>query len=162
MALKTNIVQVKVTYDAGKLLKRIPKIITNYCGRYARSSVTGAKENIDKGVVPPLRDITIDIRKKRNITGTKPLYETGALHRSIKWKKDGVQMLKYGIYHQEGYKIKKNSFTDFYYIKTKKEGKATQLAGKAVPARPFLFPSQKTILKSFDAFKKYIRKGMRK
>ena len=150
MALKTNIVQVKVTYDAGKLLKRIPKIITNYCGRYARSSVTGAKENIDKGVVPPLRDITIDIRKKRNITGTKPLYETGELYRSMKGKNvEGggeLTMLRYGILHHKGFKT----------------GSGSMIPNRRVDPRPFISPSKRTVLKVFDAFKRDVSRAFHK
>ena len=150
MALKTNIVQVKVTYDAGKLLKRIPKIITNYCGRYARSSVTGAKENIDKGVVPPLRDITIDIRKKRNITGTKPLYETGELYRSMKGKNvEGggeLTMQRSGILHHKGFKT----------------GSGSMIPNTRVDPRPFISPSKRTVLKVFDAFKRDVSRAFHK
>ena len=155
--------EIKSNFSFSKLASNLPKILNKQTRRMTRSSAQGAKENIDKGLSPPLsKYTTLPIRKMRGTGGSKPLYETGALYRSIKSTKDGVQMLKYGIYHQEGYKVKKNSFTDFYYIKTKKEGEATQLAGKSVPARPFIFPSQKTILKSIDAFKKDLRKGMRR
>ena len=128
-------IETKVTYDAGKLLNKMPKIIQKHMGRYARSSATGAKENIDKGVKPPLKPITIETRKRKKITGTKPLYETGALHRSIKGSNEGLTMLHYGIYHHRG---------------------------EGVPKRKFISPSKKVILKAFDAFRKDIRKAFKK
>ena len=129
-------VKIKITYDAGKLSKKLPKIIQKHMGRYARSSATGAKQNIDRGVKPPLKDSTIETRKRKKITGTKPLYETGYLHRSIEGKSDGTfTMAKYGIYHHKG---------------------------DGVPRRKFISPSKKVILKSFDAFRKNIRKAFKK
>lgn len=41
----------KITYDAGKLERAIPKIIEKYFQTAYRSSAKGAKERIDKGVL---------------------------------------------------------------------------------------------------------------
>ena len=130
--------QVKTTFDFGKLARQMPKILEKHTQRTARSSATGAREAIDRGVKPPLKKSTIEIRKKRGTGGSKPLYETGALHRSIRGTSEGLEMNTYGLYHHQGHS--KGHF----------------------PARPFIQPSERAILKSFDAFRKDLRKALKK
>ena len=130
--------QIKTTFDFGKLAGQMPKILEKHTQRTARSSATGAKEAIDRGVAPPLKQTTIDRSKRAGTGGSKPLFETGALHRSIKGTSEGLEMNTYGLYHHRGHS--KGHF----------------------PARPFIFPSEKTILKSFDAFRKDLRKALKK
>ena len=85
--------KVKINFSFAKLASALPKILDKTLSRYARSSAKGAKANIDKGVRPPLKQSTIDIRKGKGITGTKPLFETGNLHRSIKSKGTTLTMI---------------------------------------------------------------------
>lgn len=115
-------------------------------GRIARSAEKGAKDAISKGLKPPLKKSTIDMRKKRGTGGSKPLFETGALFRSIKRSKGGLQMLNYGLEHHRGYTTASDSM----------------IPNKNVPARPFIQTDEKQILKSFDAFRKDLRKALRK
>ena len=151
--------QVKTTFDFGKLEREMPKILEKHMQRTARSSATGAKENISKGLSPPLRKSTIEIRKQRGTGGTKPFFETGALHRSIKGTSEGLEMLSYGIHHQYGFIPKQIPLkTD----KGEQEWFMPNTKGIKVSARPFIFPSKKTILKSFDAFRKNLRKALKK
>ena len=144
MAKRSDILKITVTYDAGKLGSKMPEIVRKHMGRYARSSATGAKEIIDSGKLRKLEDVTIETRKRKNITGTKPLYETGTLHRSIKGKttsKGGeISMMRYGIHHHRGFIT----------------------GSRKVAPRPFISPSKKVILKAFDAFRKNIRKSFKK
>jgi len=137
---------IKTTFNFGKLASELPKIIEKNSQRYARSSAKGAKENISKGLTPPLSGFTRHIRKLRKRTGTKPLYETGALHRSIKGTSEGLKMLKYGIYHHHGFTT----------------GAKSMFPDMEVPARPFIFPDKKTILTAFNSFRKDFRKALRK
>jgi len=130
--------QVKTTFDFGKLTSQMPKILEKHAQRTARSSATGAKEAIDRGVSPPLKESTIARRKRTGTGGSKPLFETGALHRSIRGTSEGLEMNTYGLYHHQGHS--KGHF----------------------PARPFIQPSGKAILKSFDAFRKDLRKALKK
>ena len=132
----------KITYDAGKLGRAIPKIIEKYFQSAYRSSAKGAKERIDKGLSPPLRKSTIAIRKIRDTGGTKPLYETGSLHRSIKGTSEGIEMNHYGIHHHRGFRSKK--------FKAR------------VPARPFIMPSEKDITPALETLRKEIRKAFKK
>jgi hypothetical protein len=126
---------VKTTFSFEKLARKLPKVLEKHSQRITRSSAQGAKENIEKGVSPPLRQSTIDKRKARGTGGSKPLFETGALFRSIKGTSKGLEMLEYGLWHHQGSKR---------------------------PPRPFITPSEKTILKSFDAFRKDLRKAFKK
>ena len=130
--------QIKTTFDFGKLASQMPKILEKHTQRTARSSATGAREAIDKGVSPPLEKSTIARRKRAGTGGSKPLFETGALHRSIRGTSEGLEMNTYGLYHHQGHS--KGHF----------------------PARPFIQPSERTILKSFDAFRKDMRKALKK
>ena len=136
--------QIRTTFDFGKLARQMPKILEKHTQRTARSSATGAREAIDKGVRPPLEKPTIERRKyKVKVAtggygqggGSKPLFHTGTLYRSIKGTSEGLEMWDYGLYHHEG---------------------------KGVPTRPFIQPSERTILKSFDAFRKDLRKALKK
>ena len=130
--------KIKTTFDFGKLSSQMPKIIEKHMQRTARSSATGAKEAIDRGVKPRLEKSTLERRKRAGTGGSKPLFETGELHRSIKGTSEGLQMWDYGLFHHRGHT--KGHF----------------------PPRPFIFPSKKTILKSFDAFRKDLRKALKK
>ena len=127
--------KIKTNFSFPRLSSNISKIIQKHTQRTARSSAQGARENIEKGVSPKLEQSTIDRRKARGTGGTKPLFETGALFRSIKGTSEGLEMNQYGLWHHKGEKR---------------------------PARPFISPSEKTILKSLDAFKKDINKALKK
>ena len=139
----------------------MPKILEKHMQRTGRSSATGARENISKGLSPPLKESTLEIRKKRGTGGTKPLYETGDLFSSIKNTQDGLEMNSYGIYHHRGFRTGKLELTEFRGGQYETSA-ASMIPNKKVPARPFIFPSERTILKSFDAFRKDIRKALKK
>jgi len=141
--------QIKTTFDFGKLARQMPKILEKHTQRTARSSATGAREAIERGVRPPLDPDGGTIKRRKYKVkvatggyskggGTKPLFHTGTLHRSIKGTSEGLEMWDYGLFQHEGHK------TGHY------------------PPRPFIFPSEKAILKSFDAFRKDLRKALKK
>ena len=130
--------QIKTTFDFGKLASQMPKILEKHMQRTGRSSAQGAREAIERGVSPKLEQSTLDRRKRAGTGGSKPLFETGALHRSIRGTSEGLEMNTYGLYHHQGHS--KGHF----------------------PPRPFIQPSGKTILKSFDAFRKDLLKALKK
>ena len=143
-----------------QLANNLSKNIEKGTKRIARSAVKGAKERIDKGLSPPLKKSTIELRKERGTGGSKPLYETGSLHRSLKATDKGIEMNKYGWYHHKGFKatnvpIGKNKLNEPEFIR----GKWIQ---RNVPARPFIFPSQKEILEPAKKMLMDIRKSMQK
>lgn len=153
--------EIKSNFSFTELSNNLPNILEKQTRRITRSSAEGIKKNIGKGLSPSLKKSTLEIRKFRGISGSKPLFATGALKRSIKGTKDGIQMLEYGLHQHRGFTPKKIPF-----IRNTRKGEQLAFAnnkkGITVPSRPFIAPSQKTILKSIDAFKKDLRKGMRK
>ena len=155
--------EIKSNFSFTELSNNLPNILEKQTRRITRSSAEGIKKNIGKGLSPSLKKSTLEIRKFRGISGSKPLFATGALKRSIKGTKDGIQMLEYGLHQHRGFTPKKIPF-QFGQVSKKRDylAFAHNKKGIKVPARPFIFPSQKTILKSIDAFKKDLRKGMRK
>ena len=151
--------QIKTTFDFGKLAGKIEKIMENYSTNYGKASVVGIKQAIETGKYEPLSDTTIDIRKKGIspnsgfiATGsTKPLIHTSRLRDSIKYKKGGISGWDYGIYQNAGFKTKHNAFTGRYFKETGK-----QLANQRVPARPFIDKGIAIKTKeSEEAFKKF-------
>ena len=138
-----GLITVKKNFDFFKLEKKLPKIFSDGGRRVTRSAARGARERIENGLTPPLKKSTLELRKERGLGGSKPLYATGELHRSIKSTKDGLEMLHYGWYHQKGF-ISKNVPIGF------RNGKPifarNKRIQKQVPARPFIFPSEKDIL----------------
>ena len=133
--------QISTTFDFGKLLDKMPKILEKFVANKGKASAGGIKTALQTGSYEPLSDTTIDIRKRGVspnagyiATGsTKPLIHTGELLRSIIAKKDGVEMNKYGVYQNEGFTTKHNAFTGRYFKETGK-----QIANQKVPARPFI------------------------
>ena len=121
---------VTTNFDFMKLRDKVEKVLSDGTRRITRSAAKGAKQRIEKGLTPPLRQSTLDMRKKRGTGGSKPLFETGELYRSIKSTKDGVEMLGYGLNHHRGYKNSKKSL----------------FPNAQVPARPFIEPSKEDIL----------------
>ena len=143
LTLTTNI-------DFNKLANNISKNLSDGTNRIARSAAKGATEKIESGTVRKLEDSTLSIRKRRQITGSKPLYETGNLHRSIKQIKindteSAVEMLGYGMLHHKGFTTPPKSL----------------IPGKNVEPRPFIMPSEKEILDPIKKIHMDIRKSLR-
>ena len=164
--------RLKVTsnFSFMKLAGKLPETLQSSMNNMAQSAVRGAKERIDKGLSPPLRQSTIELRQERGTGGTKPLYETGALHRSIKLSRAldksglstagvGVNMLEYGWHQHKGFTSKnvpigfKNGKPQF--LRNKK-------ISKKVPARPFIFPSEKDLTDSLQKTMININKALHK
>ena len=158
--------QIRTTFDFGKLASKIEGIMNKHADRTGRVSVQGIKDAIDGGKFDAISDATRYVRKEglspnsgmTATSSTKPLVHTGKLRRSIKWVsrgQKGIAMEDYGAYHLKERKIKKNPFT-----------KSMNFAGKTRPARDFvsagLKEREKGVLKSFDAFRKDLRKALKK
>ena len=113
------------------LSKSLDSIIKKQSFKSNQNIAKSAKSKITNGLSPALKKSTREIRRKRGTGGSKPLYETGNLFRSIKATDNGIEMNKYGIYHNNGYKTSTKSM----------------IKDKLVPARPFIFPSDKEVQK---------------
>lgn len=103
--------EVSVNFNFGRLSDKIESIIDKYLNDdFAEQVVRASKEKIKSGkVTPALSQTTIDIRQKRGSGGSRPLYETGALHDSIKKTSEGIEAIGYAGKHLKGYKTVKKS-----------------------------------------------------
>jgi phage gpG-like protein len=138
--------KISVGVDFGKLANEMPKLIETTLLDYAQDSAKGSKENIDKGVKPPLGQVTKDIRKGRTQPTSPPLKATGALYNSIKATNKGVEMLRYGILHEEGFMTASKSM----------------IPNKQVKARPFISPTKNGFKKIIDNFYKKSKEKLRR
>ena len=158
--------QVRTTFDFGKLASKIEGIMDKHADRTGRVSVQGIKDAIDSGKFEKISEATQYVRKRglspnsgmTATPSTKPLVHTGKLRSSIKWVSRGMKGIageEYGLYHLTERTIKKNPFT-----------KKMNFAGKTRPARDFvaagLKEREKGVLKSFNAFRKDLRKALKK
>ena len=105
--------QIKTTFDFGKLERKIPDILNDLVDESKMVYAEMSAKNISDGL-RPLKKASIEARKKGHYwggkkvtptTSTKPLIYTGSLLNSIKWKDDGVEMNEYGLFHQKGFEI---------------------------------------------------------
>tara|TARA_R100001594_G_scaffold28676_3_gene53948 strand:+ start:505 stop:1023 length:519 start_codon:yes stop_codon:yes gene_type:complete len=148
--LAAQYIVTKRNFDFHKLLDNIPKILDKGTKRLGRSAAKGAKERISKGLKPRLKASTLQLRRERGTGGTKPLFETGSLFRSIKANDEGFTMNEYGWYHEKGFTVQnvplgfKNKGSNWQQAKPFFH--PNKKIKKKVPARPFIFPSEKEIL----------------
>ena len=144
-------IKTKITYDANKLAKKMPKMIAEVMKRFAREVATQSKGHIDKGLKPALTETTREIRARRK-TGAvnKPLYNTGKLYHSIKLKETKntakISMLLYGALHNKGFTTASDSM----------------IPRKRVPKRPFIYAKKKTSKKIFKDFGKSMTRFFKK
>ncbi len=150
--------KIKLNFDFGKLARQMPKVIREYKTEYAQGTAEGSKKNIDNGLSPSLEKSTKEIRKLKNVSGTKPLKASGDLYNSIKSNSSQLKFLKYGQYHREGFtpkkiptKIKNNKF---FLVNNKQ--------GISVPARDFIGITDKTRNKINKDFRMKVKKSLKK
>ena len=133
----------KVTFTSNfrfsKLSSDINNILSDSNKEITDSIARNTKKNILTASTRRLSNATIEARQKgvSSFKGhnpsptneTRPLHYTGNLLNSIKPTKDGLEMMDYGLTHQEGF---------------------TTSEGKSVPPRPFIA----TLNQDKDALKK--------
>ena len=144
-------IEVKVTYDAGNLLRTMPKMINALVKRYTIKTGENVRNNIFQGKVKPgLTQTTKDIRRKRGQAGSPPLLASGKLFNSIKVKKfkntASISMFSYGALHNKGYNTAPNSM----------------IPRKKVPKRQFITPKKGTFDKLVKDFGKDLAKNFNK
>ena len=143
-------IKAKITYDAKKLARNMPKMINGLLKTIAIEASKESKENIDKGLNPPLTQTTKKIRKQRGIAGKDPLFATGNLYNSIKLKTTKntakISMWRYGALHHKGFTTASNSM----------------IPRKKVPKRPWIGVKASTMQKLVKNFSKGISRSFRK
>jgi hypothetical protein len=114
-------VKVSINYNPAKLVKALPKMIENLMEDSGKSSIKASKKRIDTvnyvkhdqshPKMPKLSDRTLALRKANKLGkksygsprfGETPLKYTGNFYNSMKSTNKGVEMLKYGWYHNIG------------------------------------------------------------
>ena len=114
-------VTTKITYNAAKLAKAMPKMIENYIQGSGESTIEASRKRIDTinyishdnshKKMPKLSDRTIALRAENKLEGKSygansfgdtPLKYTGNFYDSMEATKKGVKMLKYGWHHNIG------------------------------------------------------------
>jgi len=137
--------KISVNFDFGQLADKMDNLIGDYTSGYAKDSVKGSKEAINKGLQPHLEDSTETIRGKRDQPISPPLKATGKLYDSIRQEKNAITMEYYGFDHNKGFITKSNSM----------------IPNKKVPARPFIQTTAKNKDKLDKKFMQDIRKALR-
>lgn len=178
-------VTIRKNFDFGKLQRGVNKVINKTLSKIAQKSEEITKDNIDGKMRPALKPFTKKMREKgygwegkkvgKPITKNIPLKQTGALYRSIKYKKkdDTLEMLAYGL-------IQNNGFTSMLR-KRAKGYKHSRIHGRGVrgisqekpsmkfikvPPRPFIGTPiskkhRKELVKIKKQFKMLMRRSLR-
>ena len=104
-------VKINVTYNAGKLVKKLPKIIEKLSSDITDRAKVFYKKNVERGKdinndnFKPLSPKTLQMKAKKqgyykNATKNKTLIATGKMINGIKKiNKDTLQIKGYGVYH---------------------------------------------------------------
>ena len=135
-------IKIESNFSFKKLAGKVDSIVDKYKEDVSGAYADGSRKRINDRISPPLADWTVKNRMEG--TGDLPLKETGALYRSLKGTKKGLEMLSYGAEHQKGYSNK---------------------PWKPVPARRFYgseYVSKEGEAKAKKSLIKNIRKGMKK
>ena len=142
--------QIKSNFSFTKLGTYIRgRVFSTKTGQIFGSHIAkSSREFIESGKVkPPLKKSTLDIRRNRGGSGSRPLFETGALARSLKATKDGhLSMEHYGAKHL------KEHYTDA----------GSMIPGKLVPARDFISYGMERINEPFGELMANIIRAFKK
>jgi hypothetical protein len=134
----------KIDFDFEYASKNFKKIFKDFADENLDDVEEQLKSNITNFRGKDISDANRDVRIMRGRASFKPLIDTGRLLNSIKKTKAGVSFKKYGVYVDEGFKFKRgwNKGKDGFYSPSNKRGirkKIINVAGKTVPARPWIY-----------------------
>ena len=164
--------QIRTTFDFGKLASKTKELIDNL---KEQTILTESKEMSNRlksgrtidGTMKGISDAAKITRILRGHSPTSPpLNASGKLLNSIKVRKTGVSINKYGLYQSEGFTTQNNPVIPEGKKKPKGGLKKRQFkfAGKSIPARRWLHDSEtfKNDKKIVDKFFKSIGKALKK
>tara|TARA_R100000808_G_scaffold24614_1_gene57183 strand:- start:1392 stop:1853 length:462 start_codon:yes stop_codon:yes gene_type:complete len=106
--------KVETNFDFGKLASKLDNILDDVVDDSKRVYRVATRENLKSGKLRKLRPTSIENRKRGNYgfgkkapktSSTKPLVWTGRLLNSIQVKDEGIEMMKYGMHHNDGFNI---------------------------------------------------------
>ena len=120
MAKKYYDVSFKSNFSIKKLGSKLGDVLGEQNEKIIDSLAQITKRNITDGNLRGLSAATISARqqglssfkghKPSPTTETRPLLYTGRLLNSIKPAKDGIEMLEYGVHHNDGFTTPENKF----------------------------------------------------
>ena len=164
--------QIRTTFDFGKLAGKVKDLVSDF---KEQTILTESKEMSNRlksgrtidGTMKSISDAAKITRILRGHSPTSPpLNASGKLFNSIKVRKTGVSINKYGLYQSEGFTTQNNPVIPEGNKKPKGGLKKRQFkfAGKSIPARRWLHDSEtfKNDKKIVDKFFKSIGKALKK
>ena len=164
--------QIKTTFDFGKLANKTKKLVDNLVNNAISGESQKMKDRISSGStitgkMKKLEKSTIETRKLRGISGTTPLNATGALLNSIKPTPKGISAKEYGSYHNTGFVTKNRPVipdSPVYSGKGGKDSTKFNFAGKTIQPRKWMHDSKtfKNDKKVVDKFFQDIGKALKK
>ena len=99
-------IKVSVNFDFGKLASKMDKIIGDYTSGYAKDTVQGTRDNIDRGIGADGKKLKLGEKSYR--AGQQALYNTGDMYNSLKSSKNTLTINKYGYgHHKQDFSIVK-------------------------------------------------------
>ena len=164
--------QIKTTFDFGKLASSMKKLTNEFKEQVI---LTESKNMVNRlktgrtidGAMDKLSDAAKITRILRGHSPTSPpLNASGKLLNSIKVRKTGVSINKYGLYQSQGFTTQNNPVIPEGNKKPKGGLKKRQFkfAGKSIPARQWLHTDEtfKYDMKIYNGFIRKIRKALKK
>ena len=152
--------QIKTTFDFGKLAKKMPDILKHFGNIGAKALATDARRMIQEGKLRNVTEGTMKIAEKRLSPkrpyprqGTKQqaLLHTGSALSTIKAIDNEVHAAGYLRHHMEEYKIVENKWTKKF---------APKAIGKTVPERNPFFTKTGRFRKPVNERMKAHKKGI--
>ena len=93
-------IDISINFDFGKLSGKLNNIIDDYTSGYAKDTVQGTRDNIDRGVGADGKALKLGTKSYR--AGQQALYNTGNMYKSLKSNKNSMNIKKYGYGHNQG------------------------------------------------------------
>ena len=131
-------IQVKIDFDFEHPSRNMKRIMSEFTEKALPNVEKQLKNNITDFKGAPISQTTATVRRIRNNMSKKPLIDSGALLKSIKKTKKGISFKKYGVFQDEGYRIKQKHA---FYAPSKKARfkKLFKVGGAVVPDRKWIF-----------------------
>ena len=141
-------VVIETNFSFPNLVKKFKKFEKKATTDLYKAAAKQAKSKIKSGSLRPLRQSTVDLRKRDGIKGIKPLHATGRLFKSIKGDSKGFHIIEYGKKHNDGF----TTSTSSKFI--------PNFRGKKIAPRPFIEPDEEIQEKYAEEIIKAIDKAL--
>jgi len=93
-------IDISLNFDFGKLSGKLDNIIDDYTSGYAKDTVQGTRDNIDRRVGADGNPLELGTKSYR--AGQQALYNSGDMYKGLKSSKNTLTIKKYGWGHHKG------------------------------------------------------------